>query len=72
MWNPTKNAQEENDQQKIETILEEQHRAILDRSHLLLTTIFVILGVYAVILVSIYPPALGNTPLNQIKLICHI
>jgi hypothetical protein len=69
MWNSTKNSQDEKDQQKTEVILEEQHRGILDRSHLLLNTIFVILGVYAVILVSIYPPTLGNnfTESNQVN-----
>jgi uncharacterized membrane protein YhaH (DUF805 family) len=39
MWNFAKDPQEEKYQQKIEAILEEKHRTILDRSHFLLNII---------------------------------
>ena len=54
MWDSGKKPQEEKEQQKIEAILEEQHKAILDRSHLLVTTIFAILGAYSAVLTAIY------------------
>ena len=40
MWNSAKDPQEEKYQQKIEAILKEKHKIILDRSHFLLNIVF--------------------------------
>lgn len=57
MWNSAKNPQEEKYQQKIEAILEENHKHILDKSHFLINIIFIIIGAYALILVAIFFPS---------------
>jgi hypothetical protein len=71
MWNSAKDPQEEKYQQKIEAILEEKHKAILERSHLLINIIFVLLGAYALILAAIFFPSISNnsnsTTLNSIN-----
>jgi hypothetical protein len=54
MWNSAKDPQEEKYQQKIEAILEEKHKTILDRSHFLLNIVFVLFGAYAMILSAIF------------------
>lgn len=53
MWNSAKDPQEEKYQQKLEAILEEKHKAISERSYLLINIIFVVLGAYAVVLSAI-------------------
>ena len=77
MWNSAKDPQEEKYQQKIEAILEEKHKAILDRSHQLVTTIFAVVGAYALILSALIiqssSSSIGynNTSLSQANSYIH-
>ena len=72
MWNFAKDPQEEKYQQKLEAILEEKHRAILDRSHLLINTIFVVLGAYALILSTIFFQSSLNQAISSIPTLYYI